>query len=53
MLTGADLEGTRLTDADLKGTDLSKARRTCPIKRNPSRKGATMPSGQKYDDWLK
>jgi hypothetical protein len=50
ILFGADLKG-----ADLKGADLSEVREVTddqlPI--TGSLDGATMPNGQKYEDWLK
>jgi uncharacterized protein YjbI with pentapeptide repeats len=43
-LTGADLTGADLTDAKVTQEQLDKAK---------SLTGATMPNGQKYEDWLK
>jgi uncharacterized protein YjbI with pentapeptide repeats len=43
-LSGADLSGADLTDAYLSEEQLNSAE---------SREGATMPNGQKYEDWLK
>jgi uncharacterized protein YjbI with pentapeptide repeats len=43
-LTGADLSGADLTHAIVIEEQLDKAK---------SLKGATMPNGQKYEDWLK
>jgi uncharacterized protein YjbI with pentapeptide repeats/fumarate reductase subunit C len=42
-LRGADLRGANLRGANLRGADLSRA----------DGRGATMPNGQKYTDWLK
>ena len=58
-LTDADLSYAALTDADLTGADLSGADLTHAIvieeqlDKAKSLKGATMPNGQKYEDWLK
>jgi uncharacterized protein YjbI with pentapeptide repeats len=59
-LTRADLSGADLRGSDLSGADLSRAnlrdaigvscRQTEPAE---SFKDATMPDGQKYEDWLK
>jgi len=43
-LSGADLNHADLREADLTGVDLTKVW---------SLKGATMPNGQKYEDWFK
>jgi len=50
-LSGADLSGADLSDADLSGTrgvtnDVLEQQAKCL-------KGATMPNGQMYEDWLK
>jgi uncharacterized protein YjbI with pentapeptide repeats len=58
-LSEADLRGAVLTGADLSGSDLSGADLTDALVtkeqlyRAKSLKGATMPDGQKYEDWLK
>jgi hypothetical protein len=60
-LVGADLSGAKLHDADLSGADLSGANFTDAEGvtneelelQADSLKGATMPNGQKYEDWLK
>ena len=54
-LSGADLSGADLTDADLTGADLTGAEGVrCEQTRGAeSLDGATMPNGQKYEDWLK
>jgi Pentapeptide repeats (8 copies) len=65
-LSGANLSGaclgrsedtnrpTDLTDADLSGADLSGATVTKQqLAQAESLEGATMPNGQKYEDWLK
>jgi uncharacterized protein YjbI with pentapeptide repeats len=59
-LPRADLYGADLRGADLSGADLSKAKLTnakgvtCQqIQDAKSVEGATMPNGQKYDDWRK
>jgi uncharacterized protein YjbI with pentapeptide repeats len=44
VLDGNTLSGTDLTDANVTEVQLSKCK---------SLKGATMPDGQKYEDWLK
>jgi uncharacterized protein YjbI with pentapeptide repeats len=49
-LTGADLTGTDLTGADLSGAIGVTAQQLGKCK---SLAGATMPNGQKYEDWLK
>jgi uncharacterized protein YjbI with pentapeptide repeats len=55
ILTDADLSGAVLTDAVLTGTVLYKAVGVTSeqLKACGSLKGATMPNGQKYEDWLK
>jgi uncharacterized protein YjbI with pentapeptide repeats len=60
LLDGADLEYANLSDtvlrgADLSGVDLSGAERWTEeqLKTAASLEGATMPNGQKYEDWLK
>jgi len=58
-LHGADLIATDLTDADLTGTDLTDVDLTDAVvteeqlDQAESLEGATMPNGQKYEDWLK
>jgi hypothetical protein len=53
-LQGADLTGTTLEDVNLKGADLSDATVTQEqLDQAYSLKGAIMPNGQKYEDWLK
>ena len=59
-LPRADLTGALLYDADLSGADLSSADLSnaegvsCQqTERAKSLEGATMPNGQKYEDWLK
>jgi pentapeptide repeat protein len=56
VLSGADLTGASLSDADLSDANLSGARRVTNeelAQRAASLEGATMPNGQKYEDWLK
>jgi Pentapeptide repeats (8 copies) len=55
---GADLRGAGLSGADLSGADLRGADTLfiTPKKlaqRAKSLEGATMPNGQKYEEWLK
>jgi uncharacterized protein YjbI with pentapeptide repeats len=58
-LSGAKLRGAVLTGADLSGADLSDADLTNALVAEEqlyqakSLEGATMPNGQKYEDWLK
>jgi hypothetical protein len=59
-LSGADLSGANLSGANLSGADLSDAKLIGAVGRTNeeldqahSLKGATMPDGQKYEDWLK
>jgi uncharacterized protein YjbI with pentapeptide repeats len=65
-LTGADLKEANLTAAVLTGADLKEANLTEAnltnavgvtseelVQRTSSLKGATMPNGQKYEDWIK
>ena len=53
-LSSANLQGANLTDADLRGADLSDAKVTSDqLAEAKSLEGATMPNGQKYEDWLK
>jgi uncharacterized protein YjbI with pentapeptide repeats len=65
-LRGAYLRGADLSGADLSGADLSEAKLSEAIlygvagitneqleQRAKSLEGATMPNGQKYEDWLK
>jgi uncharacterized protein YjbI with pentapeptide repeats len=44
LLSGADLSGANLTNATVTQEQLDEAK---------SLNGATMPNGQKYEDWLK
>jgi hypothetical protein len=54
-LSDAKLVGTNLSGAYLSGADLNSAKGTTKkqLERVKSLKGATMPNGQKYEDWLK
>jgi uncharacterized protein YjbI with pentapeptide repeats len=53
-LRRADLTDAELTDADFRGADLSDARITeKQLSSCKSLAGATMPNGQKYEDWRK
>jgi uncharacterized protein YjbI with pentapeptide repeats len=53
-LIGADLTNTDLTNTDLTNTDLTDAQVTEEqLEAAKSLAGATMPNGQKYEDWLK
>jgi uncharacterized protein YjbI with pentapeptide repeats len=59
-LEGADLFGANLSDANLIAADLTNVRLTSAtgssaeqLSKCKSLKGATMPNGQKYEDWLK
>jgi len=54
-LTNADLTDPNLTDAYLSDADLSEARGWTIEQLTAARslEGATMPNGQKYEDWLK
>lgn len=58
-LHGANLIATDLTDADLTGTDLTDVDLTDAVvteeqlEQAKSLEGATMPNGQKYEEWLK
>ena len=53
-LSSANLQGANLTDAVLRGTNLSNAKVTGEqLAEAKSLEGATMPNGQKYEDWLK
>jgi uncharacterized protein YjbI with pentapeptide repeats len=52
--SGARMIRTRLDGADLSGADLTNARVTEEqLREAESLEGATMPNGQKYEDWLK
>jgi uncharacterized protein YjbI with pentapeptide repeats len=52
--SGARMSGTNLDGADLGGADLTKARVTEEqLREAESLESATMPNGQKYEDWLK
>lgn len=51
---GARMSGTDLDGADLGGADLTNARVTGEqLRAAESLEGATMPNGQKHEDWLK
>ncbi len=51
---GARMSGTRLDGADLGGADLTNAKVTEEqLREAESLEDATMPNGQKYEDWLK
>jgi uncharacterized protein YjbI with pentapeptide repeats len=55
-LSHADLSGADLSNADLRGADLGDARgvsNEALEQQAKSLEGATMPNGQKYEDWLK
>jgi uncharacterized protein YjbI with pentapeptide repeats len=54
-LRGADLRGAQLSNADLRGADLTQARDWTEeqLREARSLEGATMPNGQKYEEWLK
>jgi hypothetical protein len=54
-LNGANLNGAKLFEANLFGADLSEAWGWTEKQLGEARslKGATMPNGQKYEDWLK
>jgi Pentapeptide repeats (8 copies) len=54
-LSGARLIGAFLREADLSAADLSGAREWTEeqLRATFSLEGATMPNGQKYEDWLK
>ena len=53
-LSSANLQGANLTDAVLRGTNLSNAKVTSEqLAEAKSLEGATMPNGQKYEEWLK
>ena len=54
-LRGARLEGVDLRRADLSSTNLKNARGLTDQQFESvlSLEGATMPNGQKYEDWLK
>jgi uncharacterized protein YjbI with pentapeptide repeats len=53
-LSGANLSGADLTKSDLSGADFTNARITEEqLREAESLEGATMPDGQKYEDWLK
>jgi uncharacterized protein YjbI with pentapeptide repeats len=44
----ANLSGVNLSGADLTNAQVTKVQ----LKETESLKGATMPNGQKYEDWL-
>src|SRR5215210_3844717 len=53
-LSSANLQGANLSDANLTGANLSDAKVTSEqLAETKSLEGATMPNGQKYEDWLK
>jgi uncharacterized protein YjbI with pentapeptide repeats len=54
-LVKANLSGADLAMADLSSTDLSDARGLIEVQltKAKSLEGATMPNGQKYEDWIK
>jgi uncharacterized protein YjbI with pentapeptide repeats len=54
-LHGADLSGAHLSGANLSGANLFEARGWTEGQLSEARTlvGATMPNGQKYEDWLK
>ena len=52
-LSSANLQGANLTDAVLRGTNLSNAKVTGEqLAEAKSLEGATMPDGQKYEEWV-
>lgn len=52
--SGARMDGTELEGADLGGADLTNAEVTEEqLREAQSLDGATMPNGQKYEDWLR
>jgi len=52
--SGARMSGTQLDGADLSGADLTNAQITKEqLQEAESLRGATMPNGQSYEDWLK
>src|SRR5215207_8802396 len=54
ILSNANLRGAKLTDADLSGANLSGAKVTDEqLEQASSLEDATMPNGQKYEEWLK
>jgi uncharacterized protein YjbI with pentapeptide repeats len=54
ILSNANLRGANLTDAVLSGARLNGAKVTDEqLAETKSLEGATMPNGQKYEDWLK
>jgi uncharacterized protein YjbI with pentapeptide repeats len=53
-LSSANLQGANLTDTELRGADLSDAKVTSEqLAEAKSLEAATMPNGQKYEEWLK
>jgi uncharacterized protein YjbI with pentapeptide repeats len=54
-LRDADLRDANLNGANLNGADLSGAEGITfkKLKQPASLEGATLPNGQKYEDWLK
>ena len=48
-LSGADLSNANLSGANLKGAEVTEEQ----LAKCKSLEGATMPNGQKYEDWLK
>jgi uncharacterized protein YjbI with pentapeptide repeats len=54
IMTGTNLRVADLSDANLSGADLTDATVTdAQLSRCDSLEGATMPNGQKYEEWLK
>jgi uncharacterized protein YjbI with pentapeptide repeats len=54
IFSNANLRGANLTDADLSGAKLSGAKVTDEqLAETKTLEGATMPNGQKYEDWRK
>jgi uncharacterized protein YjbI with pentapeptide repeats len=53
-LVGANLQDANLQEADLREANLQEAKVTDEqLAGTRSLQGATMPDGQKYEDWLK
>ena len=54
-LGGSDLTGTNLEEADLKGADLNGIKHDSPeqLLQAKTLKGAIMPDGTKYEEWIK
>jgi uncharacterized protein YjbI with pentapeptide repeats len=51
-LVGVDLHDAKLIGANLEGANLEGAQLEEQLAYCASLKGATMPNGQKYEDWL-